>query len=110
MNAAVAGKARLLHRLPGRIRLHLPGETGERQRCLAELRRLPGVTSVHDNPWTSNLLIHFDPLVTDQGTLLEILTITDERPEGQARLSIALPLLRERPAERHSAEPLQAAL
>ena len=66
-------RPRVLSLTPGRLRLHLPGWSGDedgRQAIEAALRRLPGVRSVQTNPLTGNVLIHFDPERMTGQTLL----------------------------------------
>src|SRR5439155_3782729 len=70
MNAAVE-EPRLLHALPGRMRVHLAGWPPEGP-CAAEtrLRQVPGVLSVQANPLTGNVLVHFDTSATDAQAIL----------------------------------------
>jgi hypothetical protein len=61
----------VLHRLPGRLRVHLPAWRGPGCDALeAGLRRLPGVRGARANPLTGNALISFDPRVVTETTLL----------------------------------------
>lgn len=62
---------RLLHALPGRMRVHLARWPREGQ-CVVETRlyQVPGIYSVQVNPLTGNILIHFDPTATDEQTIL----------------------------------------
>jgi copper chaperone CopZ len=64
---------RLVHSLPGRMRMHLAGWPRAGQ-CAVEARlcQVPGVHSVQANPLTGNVLIHFDPTATDEQTLLAV--------------------------------------
>jgi hypothetical protein len=65
---------RLVHALPGRMRVHLPGWPPAGQCAVdARLRQVPGVHSVQANPLTSNVLIHFNPTATDEQTLLAVI-------------------------------------
>lgn len=72
MSVAVAEKPHILHSLPGRIRIHVPGWSEQGKRA-AEiyLRQVPGVNKVEANPLTSNILLYFDSSLTDAQTLLE---------------------------------------
>ncbi len=71
MSSAVVEGAYLLHTLPGRVRTHLPNWRGGGQRRVeTQLRQLPGVRSAQANPLTGNVLIHFDPVVTDDRAIL----------------------------------------
>ena len=64
---------RLVHALPGRIRVHLTGWPREGHGAVeARLRQVPGVHSAQANPLTGNVLIHFDPTATDEQTLLAV--------------------------------------
>lgn len=70
MNAASAAAPRVLHALPGRLRLHLPGWDGSRPEWIEErLRAVGGVQEVRANPLTRNVLVRFDAAVTDAGRL-----------------------------------------
>ena len=71
MSAAAAEPPRLVHSVPGRVRLHLPSLSGHPHRHIeAHLRRVPGVRSAQGNPLTGNVLIRFDPDATNERTLL----------------------------------------
>jgi cation transport ATPase len=62
----------ILSRIPGRLRLHLPGWDGaEAEQIEMRLRRLAGVKDVEANRLTHNVLIHFDPRATEERRLLE---------------------------------------
>ena len=64
---------RLVHALPGRMRVHLTGWPPVGQCAVeARLRQVSGVHSVQANPLTGNVLIHFDPATTDERTLLAV--------------------------------------
>jgi cation-transporting ATPase I len=61
----------VVHAIPGRMRVHLPGWEGRRQRGVeAWLRRVPGVRSVRANPLTGNVLIRFDLTLTNDEAIL----------------------------------------
>src|SRR5438034_9431234 len=70
MNVAVE-EPRLLHVLPGRMRVHLAGWPPEGQ-CAVEtrLRQVPGVLSVQVNPLTGNVLVHFNTTATDEQAIV----------------------------------------
>src|SRR5919199_778371 len=71
MSLIAAEEPRIVHALPGRVRMHLPGWDGTRQRSLeARLRRVRGVSDVRSNPLTRNVLIRFDPEATDDESIL----------------------------------------
>src|SRR5579884_1454503 len=86
---ALAENFRVLSVIPGRIRLHLVGWTnGGAQRIEACLCRINGVKGVQPNPLTRNVLIHFDPLVTDADTLLAKLSkAVDELANDEGAVS-----------------------
>ncbi|MBV9453177.1 MAG: HAD-IC family P-type ATPase [Rubrobacter sp.] len=86
MSLAVAEEPRIVHTLPGRVRVHLPGWEGRGQRGLeTSLRRIGGVREVRSSPLTRNVLVRFDPEVTDDETILTAVQTlepqTDEREE-----------------------------
>ncbi len=84
MSAAAVEAPRLMHALPGRMRVHLPEWSGDGQRALeTRLRQVPGVRSAQANPLTGNVLIQFDPAVTDAHTLLALV-----RPRAQELSSV----------------------
>jgi hypothetical protein len=57
--------------VPGRVRIHIPG-WGPVQRTTLERRlsMVPGVRSVRATPSTGNVLLIYDPAMTDPATLL----------------------------------------
>jgi hypothetical protein len=78
MSVAVAEEPRVLHTVPGRIRVHLPAWSGQGQRKLETmLRQLQGVRSVQASALTGNVLIHFDPQVTTEPTILQAVHALD---------------------------------
>jgi hypothetical protein len=53
---------RVLHRLPGRFRVHLTGWSGQRPREIEQaIARVPGVHAARADSLTGNVLVHFDP-------------------------------------------------
>src|SRR5579872_5333146 len=78
MGCATEGP-RILSRIPGRLRAHLPGwADADAQRLEARLARAPGVTSVQANPLTGNVLIRCDPRSGDDNTILAALQVACE--------------------------------
>ena len=64
----------VLHALPGRVRVHLPGWPGKGRRQVEKrLRAVRGVKRVEANPVTRNVLVCFDPRVADGDGLLGVL-------------------------------------
>jgi cation-transporting P-type ATPase I len=97
MAVAALDEPTLVHALPGRVRVHLPGWSGEGQRALETgLRKLPGVESAQANGLTSNVLIRFDPSKVETGTLFARL---------RALVSSVGQLDRDGPSPRHRAGP-----
>jgi hypothetical protein len=71
-HAVPTAAAVVLHaHVPGRIRIHIPG-WGPVQRTTLErrLRMVPGVRSVCATPSTGNVLLIYDPALTDAAKLL----------------------------------------
>lgn len=63
---------RILSRIPGRIRLRLPGGAeGDAERMENRLRRVEGVQSVQANPLTGNVLVYYDHRSTDESMFLD---------------------------------------
>ncbi|HZC04528.1 MAG TPA: HAD-IC family P-type ATPase, partial [Ktedonobacterales bacterium] len=61
----------IVHRLPGRTRVHLPLWTGKEPRRVAQrLRALPGVTRAEASALTKNALLQFDPALVSEAELL----------------------------------------
>jgi calcium-translocating P-type ATPase len=64
----------VIHRLPGRLRVHVPGsEPGERAGLERAVRGLPGVRRVRASGQTGNVLVQFDPDVADERAILTAL-------------------------------------
>ncbi len=86
MSAAVAAEPTLLHALPGRVRVHVPDLTDAAPwRLEGRLRRLPGVRGAQANPLTGNVLVRFDPALTDKE---RVLAAGDRAKPGEARLPV----------------------
>ena len=82
---------RLVHALPGRMRVHLARWPRAGQWAVeARLRQVPGVHSVQANPLTGNVLIHFDPTATDEQTLLAV--VRTLKPDGISCCGDFLPI------------------
>ena len=84
MSSAATEEARIVHKLPGRVRVHLPGWEGQRQRSLeARLRGMRGVNDLRSSTLTRNLLVRFDPEATDdESVLAAVLTLEPDTGEG----------------------------
>lgn len=77
MSRPIATLPRIVHGLPGRIRVHVPRLAGATQadvdRAIAPLRRLRGVRRVSASASTSNVLVLFDPRSVEEARLLSAL-------------------------------------
>jgi calcium-translocating P-type ATPase len=74
MNGTTTAAPLVLHAVPGRLRIHLPGWSGGgRPQLEQRLRQVRGVRRVEANPVTGNILIGFDPRTTSQQSLLAAL-------------------------------------
>lgn len=63
---------RILSRIPGRIRLHVPGwAEGDAVRIENRLRRVEGIQRVQANPLTGNVLVYYDHRSTDESMFLD---------------------------------------
>src|ERR687896_755370 len=82
---AVGHSSQIVHALPGRVRLHLPGwsrtDPAELERLL---RSIPGVGDVAASPITRNILVHYDPKLTGpaafQSALRSFSSLGERRP------------------------------
>ncbi len=73
MSVALAEKPCILHTIPGRLRVHLPGWGGQGKRNIeTRLRQVEGVQNVQANALTGNVLIQFDPAVTNEQSILAV--------------------------------------
>jgi hypothetical protein len=66
----------IAHRLPGRLRVRLPFLRRRREKLEQAAERLTdvgGVLEVRGHPFTGSLLVHFDPVRTDEETILAAL-------------------------------------
>src|SRR5918912_3010433 len=98
MSLGVVEEPRIVHALPGRVRVHLPDWEGQGQRGLeVRLHRLRGVRDVRSSPLTRNVLVHFDPEETNDESILATLRTfeldSDEEVEDEPE---APPVQRER--------------
>jgi hypothetical protein len=69
---------KVVHSLPGRLRVHLPQLAGSHA-VVHILRRLPGVREVRSNPRTGNVLLYYDPAEVREESLCAFL---DRLPES----------------------------
>lgn len=75
----------LLHAIPGRLRIHLPGwSAGACRRLEGELCRLQGVRDARVNSLTGNILIEFEPRLLSQQELLGVLRSLGPLAAGDA--------------------------
>jgi cation-transporting ATPase I len=95
----MAEEPRVLHTIPGRMRVHMPEWEGQGKYAIeAQVRRLPGVQRVQANTLTGNMLIVFDPTVTSEQPLLEKIRTLDLHLNEQLEYEQTLqpPTLKER--------------
>ncbi|MBW3637485.1 MAG: haloacid dehalogenase, partial [Armatimonadetes bacterium] len=77
MSSVALAPPHLLHAMPGRMRVHLPGWVGQDSRAIeTQLRALENVEGAQANPLTKNILIRFDAAATDAIALLTAVTAT----------------------------------
>ncbi len=90
MSAAVAQEPRLLHTLPGRLRVHVPWLTRQEQGELElRLRRIGGVRSVQASAVTGNVLVLYDSAQTSQQAILAAIGTVGHTPSTGAEQTIA---------------------
>jgi magnesium-transporting ATPase (P-type) len=89
---------RVVHALPGRLRVHLATWSGRGQRLLEkQLRSLPGVRRVEANPVTGNVLVGFDPTATDPKAIFRMLGKAERATSMAAPEPPPPPALAEKP-------------
>jgi cation-transporting ATPase I len=96
----------VLHTVSGRVRLHMPAWSGRGKRELeTRLRLVQGVSRVQANPLTRNILLYFDPAITDEQTILQkIASLPLDEINRQADDQASLPpALREKQEGTHRA-------
>ncbi len=98
MSVAVAEMPCTLHSLPGRVRVHIPGWSGQEKRKVeAVLREVQGVRRIQTNALTGNILIYFDPVVTDEQSILGVIqTLTFDTTTTPEEEPVPPPVMRER--------------
>ncbi|MDX6687737.1 MAG: cation-transporting P-type ATPase, partial [Baekduia sp.] len=76
----------VLHALPGRVRLRVPGwERDDPDRLCAWLTGVPGVTAARASSATGNAVVRFDPGRTDADAILAALRRRPRRPPPTGR-------------------------
>jgi cation-transporting ATPase I len=74
MSSTIAEVPSLLHVLPGRVRVHIPEWLGqERRKIETTLWGVQGVSGMQASALTGNVLIYFDPCVTNEQALLDVI-------------------------------------
>ncbi len=83
MSVTVAEEPRVLHTVPGRIRVHMQqwSEYGKRP-IEAEIRQIQGVRSAQFNTLTGNILIQFDPNLVPEQVLLQEVRLLEPKTDG----------------------------
>ena len=62
---------RVVHSLPGRIRIHVPGWAGQEVDALEQrVSEVPGVTRVRASAHTGNVLVEFDPTAAEREAIV----------------------------------------
>ncbi len=94
MVALAVDEPRVLHSLPGRLRVELPERLAEHVRLAeTQLRALAGVRRARANPLTGNILIEFDQRATSQREIVHALDdlareqIPSSQPAHESQLS-----------------------
>src|SRR5205085_1498129 len=78
MAVTIAAEPRLLHAVPGRVRVHVPALAGYGARSVeAQVRRALGVRDVDANPLTGRVLVQVDAHRTDIDDLLAAITAVE---------------------------------
>jgi hypothetical protein len=70
---AVTATPRVVHSLPGRLRIHAPEWARAEAEAQARLRALDGVDAVRASAATGNVLVHFDAQRLDADRVLDAL-------------------------------------
>ncbi|HZG68913.1 MAG TPA: hypothetical protein VEZ12_19405, partial [Herpetosiphonaceae bacterium] len=97
MSTAAVALPRVIHAVPGRMRVHLPGWLGAGPRDIeVRLRQLHGVRSAQANPVTGNVLIRFDPATTDDRAILGAVHTLETDTTGGRKYAAPPPALHER--------------
>src|SRR3954454_15880052 len=103
MSAAVAiSQPQILHAIPGRVRVSLPGWSGQGHRSIESgLSDVPGVRLVRANPVTGNVVIQFDPRKGKQESILAaVRALAPDRGANTATTLDTPPAIKERAGER----------
>ncbi|MFN2477475.1 MAG: HAD-IC family P-type ATPase [Chthoniobacterales bacterium] len=88
MSSAAVAEPGVLHRIPGRLRVHLPERSGERPREIeSRLRQLRGVHGARADSVTGNVLVRFDPAAIDNDAILAVLRGPGAASETSAHVS-----------------------
>ena len=98
MSSAVAEMACVLHALPGRMRIHIPGWSGQGKRAIeTTLSKVQGVDNARANALTGNILIEFDPAVTTEQAILAVIqTLTFDTTSAPEEEPAPPPVIHER--------------
>src|SRR5260221_8017840 len=92
MSVAVAEEPRVLHTVPGRVRVHVPGWSGQGKRSLeTRLREVQGVWSAQANALTGNILLQFDPTGKNEQTVLALVKSLVKNVSSEPENETALP-------------------
>ncbi|HEY3993321.1 MAG TPA: haloacid dehalogenase, partial [Ktedonobacteraceae bacterium] len=94
----VSAEPRVLHTIAGRVRLHVPGWSGQGKRQIeAQLHQMQGIERVQANPATGNVLISFDPATLNERTIIHAVQTLDlEHLRDQRAEPVPPPVTREK--------------
>jgi cation-transporting P-type ATPase I len=97
MSIAVPERPCAIHTLVDRVRIHIPGWSGqERRKIETVLRETEGIRSIQTNALTGNILIYFDPAVTNEQTILSVVqTLTFDPTATPEEELVPPPVMRE---------------
>ncbi len=89
---AMTAEPRVLHTVAGRVRVHLPGWSGQgKPQIEKQLRQLQGVRRIQANPITGTILMVFDPASLSEQTMLHAVQELDLKQINDQPSEPALP-------------------
>ncbi len=107
MDRDVRGGPLVLHTLPGRLRVHVPGWSAhDGPRLEWRLLRVPGVTHARANPLTGNVLVHYRPGIARPDAVLAALRGAGRVAARRRRLRLVRRLVKRLLKSRSSVLPI----
>ncbi len=92
IGAVAVEDPRIVHALPGRVRIYLPAWSGHGSEYLERrLRLVRGVCAASANPLTRNVLVRFDPALTSERHVVAALVAVVPVPPAPAEPTPAVP-------------------